>query len=96
MLEAHMKDVQDYLIEKKEEYEEMNDVSSRADDQIPAVEPLKSPPALGRGFTPRTRQGSVPDALKSPQMPKMGYFTVPSHSPSPRSPLKRGAFKDGA
>jgi histone deacetylase 6 len=28
MLEAHMKDVQDYLIEKKEEYEEMNDVSS--------------------------------------------------------------------
>jgi histone deacetylase 6 len=87
MLEAHMKDVQDYLIEKKEEYEEMNDVSSRADDQIPAVEPLKSPPALGRGFTPRTRQGSVP---------KMGYFTVPSHSPSPRSPLKRGAFKDGA
>jgi histone deacetylase 6 len=96
MLEAHMKDVQDYLIEKKEEYEEMNDISSRAEDQIPAVEPVKSPPALARAFTPRLRQESIPDALKSPKMPTMGYFSVPSHSPSPKSPFKRGAFKDGA
>jgi histone deacetylase 6 len=92
MLVAHMAEVQKYLLEKTAEYEEMNDVSSRTDDQIPAAGPLRSPPSLARAFTPKARQESVSDALKSPKMPALGYFSVPSHSPrSPRSPMKRGA-----
>jgi len=95
MLEAHMEDVQKYLLEKTAEYAEMNDVSSVADDQIPATGPLRSPPSLARAFTPRARQESMSDALKSPKLPAVGFFSVPSHSPrSPRSPLKRGAIRE--
>jgi histone deacetylase 6 len=91
MLEEHLKEVQDLLLEKKNEFEEMNDLSSRTDEQIPANAPLRSPPALGRAFTPAARQESVGAALKSPKMPAMGYFNVSSPAPkSPRSPLKRG------
>ncbi|KAH3955578.1 hypothetical protein HBH64_124100 [Parastagonospora nodorum] len=95
MLEAHMEDVQKLLLEKTAEYAEMNDVSSLTDDQIPATGPLRSPPALARAFTPRVRQESMSDALKSPKLPAVGFFSVPSHSPrSPRSPLKRGAIRE--
>jgi histone deacetylase 6 len=93
MLEEHIKEVQDLLLEKKNEFEEMDDQSSRADEQIPANAPLRSPPALGRAFTPVSRQESVAAALKSPKMPAMGYFNVSSPTPkSPRSPLKRGGY----
>jgi histone deacetylase 6 len=90
MLDVHFKEVQDLLLEKKSEYEEMNDMSSRTDDQVPATAALRSPPLLGRAFTPNPRQESVSNALKSPKLPQVGYFSVSSHSPrSPRSPLKR-------
>jgi histone deacetylase 6 len=93
MLEAHLQDVQDLLLEKKNEYEEMTDFSSRTDEQLPPHVPLRSPPALGRPFTPNSRQESVSAALKSPKMPALGYFNVSSPAPkSPRSPLKRGAY----
>jgi histone deacetylase 6 len=90
MLEEHLKEVQDLLLEKKREFEEMNDSSSRTDDA--AAAPLRSPLALGRAFTPTTRQeSSMSSALKSPKMPALGYFSVSSPTPrSPKSPLKRG------
>ncbi|KAL5114205.1 Histone deacetylase hda1 [Pleosporales sp. CAS-2024a] len=93
MLEAHMEEVQELILAKTAEYAEVNDLSSVTNDPIPAAEPLRSPPSLSRAFTPKTRQEIAGEALKSPKMPAMGYFTVPTHSPrSPRSPLKRGAF----
>jgi histone deacetylase 6 len=90
MLETHLREVQDLLLERKSVYEEMNDMSSRTDDQMPAAPALRSPPTLGRAFTPHSRQESTSNALKSPKLPPMGYFSVSAHSPrSPRSPLKR-------
>jgi histone deacetylase 6 len=54
MLEEHLKEVQDLLLEKKSEYEEMNDVSSRTDDQVQAT--VRSPPLFSGPFTPNSRQ----------------------------------------
>jgi len=91
MLEAHLVEVQKLLLEKKSEYEEMNDTSSHTDDQMQMTSGLRSPPQLGAAFTPSTRQSSVPKAEKTPKMPPVGFFSVSSPSPrSPRSPLKRG------
>jgi histone deacetylase 6 len=88
MLEEHLKEVQDLLLEKKSEYEEMNDVSSRTDDQVQAT--VRSPPLFSGPFTPNSRQESMTKATKSPILPPVGIFSMPSHSPkSPRSPLKK-------
>lgn len=90
MLEEHLSEVQDLLLEKKREYEETNDVSSHTDEQMSSTAPggngLRSPPLIGGSSSTRPDSG----ALRSPKMPPVGYFSVPSHSPrSPRSPLKR-------
>ncbi|KAH7089892.1 putative histone deacetylase [Paraphoma chrysanthemicola] len=88
MLEEHQKEVQDLLLERRSEYEEMNDVSSRTDDQVQTA--LRSPPLFGGPFTPNSRQESMTKAVKSPILPPVGIFSMPSHSPrSPRSPLKK-------
>ncbi|KAH8716962.1 hypothetical protein GQ44DRAFT_775716 [Phaeosphaeriaceae sp. PMI808] len=87
MLEEHLEEVQDLLLKKKSEFEDRHDLSNRTDDQSQGAGGLRSPPSLGSAFTPTPRQDA---ALKSPKLPQMGYFSVPSHSPrSPRSPLKR-------
>lgn len=79
MLEEHLSDVQNLLLEKKAEYEEKSQDSSRADDVPPA---LRSPPIIGGG--------GVGGGLRSPKGPPLGYFSVSSPVPkSPRSPMKR-------
>jgi histone deacetylase 6 len=85
MLEEHLPEVQALLLEKKHEYEEMNDVSSRTDEQVQL--PLKSPPRAFATKFANDREGmGMGMAVRSPKGPPVGLFSV---SPSPRSPLKR-------
>ncbi|KAF2033458.1 hypothetical protein EK21DRAFT_58471 [Setomelanomma holmii] len=88
MLEEHLGEVQEVLSKRKSEYEEINDVSSRTDD-LP--QPLKSPPLFsGSSLTPVLRHEGGTASIKSPKLPPVGIFSMPSHSPkSPRSPLKK-------
>ena len=98
MLAEHQEEVQDVLLQKKKEFEELNDLSSRTDEEPQAVMPpgLQSPPLLGGTHVsthhsePGSRRDSVPNALRSPRMPAVGMFGVASSSPrSPMSPVKK-------
>lgn len=90
MLEEHLEEVTNLLLEKKSEFEEQTDLSSRTDEGIQAVVTgLKSPP-FGKYFEPGFRQESASLMHSSPRLPAVGLFGVPSTSPrSPRSPSKR-------
>lgn len=100
MLSHHLDAVQDYLYEKKNEYEEQDEgLNNLLNHQQSG---LRSPPLPSGTRSPRlpdSRQGSVPSAGNA-NMPPLGFFTV-SNSPrmsstnsprSPRSPL-RGEFR---
>ncbi|KAH7411651.1 putative histone deacetylase [Phaeosphaeria sp. MPI-PUGE-AT-0046c] len=79
MLEEHLSDVQNLLLEKKAEYEERSEASSRADEGA-----LRSPPIIGGGGN------GGGNLLRSPKGPALGYFSVSSPVPkSPRSPMRR-------
>jgi histone deacetylase 6 len=80
MLEEHLPEVQALMLQRKLEYEELNDVSSRTDEPVQ----LKSPPRglLGGKFANEGMGGKTPKGG-----PPVGMFSV---SPGPRSPLKRG------
>jgi histone deacetylase 6 len=93
MLEQHIEEVQALLLEKKSDFEEMNDLSSRTDEGPQTMATgLRSPPLPSGAHTPKhfergARQESGTNLLKSPRMPPVGMFGV---SPkSPRSPIKR-------
>ncbi|KAI4693834.1 uncharacterized protein J4E84_002410 [Alternaria hordeiaustralica] len=90
MLEQHLDEVQSLLLEKKSEFEEMNDISSRTDEgpQNTAAG-LRSPPVASASHTSRRfEQEAASNLLKSPKMPQMGLFSASS----PRSPVKRPPF----
>lgn len=96
MLEEHLEEVQNLLLEKKSEFEETNGLSSQTDEgQQFAAGGLRSPPLLSGAHTPKfpepgSRQEGVPNSLRSPRLPPVGLFSVSSMSPrSPRSPMKR-------
>ena len=96
MLEEHLEEVQNLLLQKKSEFEETNGLSSQTDEaQQMAMGGLRSPPLPSGAHTPKQsalglREGSVPQSMRSPKMPALGYFSVSSASPrSPRSPMKR-------
>lgn len=96
MLEEHLEEVQNLLLEKKSEFEETNGMSSQTDEALQtAAGGLRSPPLPSGAHTPKMqamglREGSVPQSLRSPKLPTLGYFSVSSASPrSPRSPMKR-------
>jgi histone deacetylase 6 len=86
MLEQHLEEVQTLLLEKKGEFEEMNDLSSRTDEGPQNMAAgLRSPPLPSVSQTPKRfdpgnrQEGAV---LKSPKMPQMGLFSA-------KSPIKR-------
>jgi len=90
MLEQHLEEVQNLLLEKKGEFDEMNDLSSRTDEGPQHMaKGLRSPPLPSASQTPKRfdpgnrQEGAI---LKSPKMPQMGLFSA---SPGPRSPIKR-------
>jgi histone deacetylase 6 len=90
MLEQHLEEVQNLLLEKKGEFDEMNDLSSRTDEGPQHMATgLRSPPLPSASQTPKRfdpgnrQEGAI---LKSPKMPQMGLFSA---SPGPRSPIKR-------
>jgi histone deacetylase 6 len=89
MLEAHLKEVQDLLLEKKSEFEETTDSSSRTDEGMQSMTSgLRSPPLPSGLHTPKNgaRQESASNALRN-AMPSIAMFGV---SPKgPRSPVKR-------
>ncbi|KAL6708309.1 Histone deacetylase hda1 [Coniothyrium glycines] len=87
MLEEHLEDVQNLLLERKSELGESDDYSSRTDDGAQAmVSGLRSPPLPGGSHTPR--RSGPPEASRSPLLPPVGMWTVPD-SRSPRSPMRR-------
>ncbi|KAI4908918.1 hypothetical protein J4E90_008656 [Alternaria incomplexa] len=90
MLEQHLDEVQSLLLEKKSEFEEMNDISSRTDEGPQnTVAGLRSPPVASASHTSRRfEQEAASNLLKSPKMPQMGLFSASS----PRSPVKRPPF----
>jgi histone deacetylase 6 len=89
MLEEHLQEVQELLLEKKSEFEETDDLSSRTDEGPQNMASgLRSPPLPSGLHTPQNgvRQESVGNALRN-GMPPMAMFGV---SPKrPRSPVKR-------
>jgi histone deacetylase 6 len=87
MLEEHLPEVQTLLTEKKNEWEETNDLSSRTDEGPQSG--LRSPPLPSGMHTPRngTRGESMSNALRN-ALPQMGMFGVSSPK-GPRSPVKR-------
>jgi histone deacetylase 6 len=89
MLEEHLEEVQELLLEKKSEFEETNDLSSRTDEGPQTMASgLRSPPLPIGLHTPKNgaRQESVASALRN-TMPPMAMFSI---SPKgPRSPIKR-------
>jgi histone deacetylase 6 len=91
MLEQHLEAVQSLLLEKKSEFEEMNDISSRTDEGPQNMSTgLRSPPVpsashTSRSFDPGSQQEGAANLLRSPKMPQMGLFS----GSSPRSPVKR-------
>ena len=96
MLEEHLEEVQNLLLEKKSEFEERNSHSSQTDEgQQFSVGGLRSPPLPGGMHTPKfpesgIRHENMANSLRSPKMPPLGMFSVSSMSPrSPRSPMKR-------
>ena len=85
MLEEHLEEVQQLLLEKKNQFEEMNDLSSRTDEGPKSG--LRSSPLPSSVHTPRNgaRGESAANALRN-AMPPMGIFSA---SPKgPRSPVK--------
>jgi histone deacetylase 6 len=89
MLEEHLEEVQGLLLEKKSEFEETNDLSSRTDEGPQTMASgLRSPPLPSGLHTPRNgaRQESVTSALRN-TMPPMAMFGVGTKGP--RSPIKR-------
>jgi histone deacetylase 6 len=89
MLEEHLEEVQKLLLEKKSEFEETTDSSSRTDDGPQNMASgLRSPPLPSGLHTPKNgaRQESVTNASRN-GMPQMGMFGVSSKGP--RSPVKR-------
>ncbi|KAI4946549.1 hypothetical protein J4E91_007237 [Alternaria rosae] len=90
MLEQHLEEVQNLLLEKKSEFEEMNDISSRTDEGPQNMAAgLRSPPIANASHTSRRfEQEAAANLLKSPKMPQMGLFSASS----PRSPIKRPPF----
>lgn len=95
MLEQHLEEVQELLLEKKSEFEEMNDISSRTDEgpQTTAMglqsSPLPRAPYDSKRFEPSARQENTVNALKSPKMPAVGLFAVSPKTSGTRSPMKR-------
>jgi len=108
MLSYHRESVQEYLLEKKIEYEERQRQTSLANTYQQQQGGMKSPPLpsgsrAGSHSSPGlsdARQGSVPHSRKSPKLPPVGFYTVAANSPrlgtgsprSPKSPL-RGDFR---
>ena len=95
MLRVHLEEVQELLLEKKSELEDMDDTSSRTDEGPPTTtpiglqsSPLPNVPYSSRRFDPGARQDNVINALKSPKMPAVGLFAVSPKTSGTRS-LKR-------
>jgi histone deacetylase 6 len=91
MLEEHIKEVQTLLSEKKSEFQDSEDLSSRTDEGPQTmVTGLRSPPPPSGSHTPkRFEPGAGPsELLRSPRGPTLGYFSVSSPR-SPRSPVKK-------
>lgn len=96
MLDEHLEYVKAILLEKKIEFEENDDVSSRTDEGPQSLAAgFRSPPLRGRSiaanqFESDLRQESATRLPRSPKLPPVGMFGVPLASPrSPLSPMKR-------
>lgn len=95
MLEQHLEEVQELLLEKKSEFDEMNDISSRTDEGPQTTSmglqssPLPNAPYNSKRFEPGALQDNAMNALKSPKMPAVGLFAVSPKTSGTRSPMKR-------
>ncbi|CBX90551.1 hypothetical protein LEMA_P066770.1 [Plenodomus lingam JN3] len=96
MLEEHLEEIKTLLLEKRSEYDENNESSSRTDEAPQSlVGGLRSPSLPGPSSTTKHfeaggRQESVGKLLRSPKLPPLGMFGVSPTGPrSPRSPMKR-------
>ncbi|KAF1833144.1 hypothetical protein BDW02DRAFT_589899 [Decorospora gaudefroyi] len=95
MLNQHLDQVQSLLLKKKSEFEEMDDISSRTDEETQTMASgLRSPLIPSRSHTPKniepsTRQDNATNLSKGPRMPQLGLFNVSMSPKTPRSPMKR-------
>lgn len=91
MLEQHLEEVQDLLWEKKSEFEELNEISSRTEEgpQNVATGLQSSPLPTAPYASKRFETANAPNALKSPRMPAVGLFAVSPKTSGARTPMKR-------
>jgi hypothetical protein len=102
MLVYHRESVHEYLLNKRDEYEERQRQTSRANSVQQQHEKggLRSPPLLVERKD-KERAGSVSKPKEGTKLPPLGFFTVGNSpragvtSPDPRSPKSpfRGDFR---